>query len=85
MSERVIYEVAVPAEERYRTDDTPEAYRVVEFQFQDRTTCIVYGRYSSLRINPEWEANPSCRWLVRHLIGRLNELVELKEWADSYE
>lgn len=85
MSERIIYEVTVPESERNWVDDIPEEYRVVEFDDPDRLACMVYGKYSAFRTEPEWVANPSCRWLVRHLIGRLNELVELKEWRDSYE
>ena len=84
MSERIIYEVTVPASERHPPmDDTPEAYRVVTDT--ELPTCMVYGRCSRNRPQPEWIANPSCRWLVKHLIGRLNGLVELKEWHDSYE
>lgn len=81
MSERIIYEVTVPEDQRSMMDDTPAAYRVtIPDQAGEAACCLVYGKYRS-----DWQANASCRWLVRHLIEKLKELVELKEWRDSYE
>lgn len=81
-SERIIYEVDVPTDQRSLADDTPNKYRVV-IPEDSSCCCIVYGFYTDKISRGRWDANCSARWLVRHLIERLNELVELKEWHDS--
>lgn len=70
MTERIIYEVEVPQADRESLNDTPDAYRVVECE--GVPTCMVYGLYSRFREQPEWVANPTTRWLVKHLLGRLS-------------
>jgi len=83
MTERIIYEVEVPENERSLEYDIPEAYRVAVIE--GLPECMVYGRYSKHRERPEWVPNVSARWLVKHLVDRLGGLVELKEWHDSYD
>lgn len=72
MNERIIYEVEVPQDDRESLNDTPDAYRVVECD--GVPTCMVYGLYSRFREQPEWVANPTTRWLVKHLLGIVGRL-----------
>lgn len=85
MSERIIYEVTVPEDQRSLCDDTPNKYRVVIPNHGTPCCCLVYGFYTDKVSRGRWEANCSARWIVRHLIERLNELYVTTARARTLE
>jgi hypothetical protein len=74
--EQTIYDVDVPPYTGRVQEDTPIAYRVT-LPETDTCRCIVYGMYQG-----QWYANPSCRWLIRHL---LESVTEAKKTIDRLE
>lgn len=66
--DKIVYEIEVPQAEREVIDDTPDAYRVV-VPHASHCCCVIYGRYHG-----RWKANVSCRWLVMHLLDKIELL-----------
>jgi len=69
----ILYAVEVPEDERFFVDDTPTRYEIESRPDKEGVALVVYGVYSPLDLKGKTRRipNPSCRWLVQHLLYRL--------------
>jgi len=71
MSERELYRIEVPEIDRQSAyNDIPNEYRVVVPDESHGIPCLINGLYGS-----DWWPNCSPRWLVRHLIDKLTDII----------